>query len=612
MSVIREDFNVIEGPVTRGDFNVIDIVESSGFGIKEETPRWSVKESILGDSKECKGSSYVPPGGDSLNKINDNLSNSKSPIVGNFSVKAKYRAHKHNESVSNILNTKKADLLILFFNARSLVNKVDELKILVKEKKPDIIGIIETWLTDSISDGEISISDYTFVRRDRKSDTKTKGGGVIVYIRDDLSFIDRTGDFYVNMDYLWIRSFDGKRSIINLGIFYRPPDSSETQLTHLLSEFKKYQGADTIILGDFNFPDINWKNSTSGSEGKQFLTEVSSLALTQCVKTSTRLNNILDLVLVYDRSLVNNVTQLAPVAKSDHNTLLVKLDVNFTNHNKLITRYRYDKANYKILQYRLNKINWIQLLDERGMEEGWTTLIKILTDFKENHIPRVKLGEINSYLWYSNRIRKLIKTRNNLFKRAQKTGLYHFRVRYKKLRNQITSLIRKAKSKFEDKIIKRSRNNRKIFYSYINTKNRKGGIRKVGPLLKPNTSGSGEDIVIENIEMAGIFNDYFVSVFNKNQPNRINLNWLRNDFVSDGVTPTIIVTQKMIWDIIGALKMNKSPGIDNITSTYILKMKDVITYPLVQIFNWSFQHNEIPSDWKKQTLLQFSKKVVES
>jgi ribonuclease P/MRP protein subunit RPP40 len=68
--------------------------------------------------------------------------------------------------------------------------------------------------------------------------------------------------------------------------------------------------------------------------------------------------------------------------------------------------------------------------------------------------------------------------------------------------------------------------------------------------------------------------------------------------------------------IIKSFKKNKSPGVDEITSTYALKICEIIAGPLSSIFNRSFQHNEIPSDWKKGNVIPIfkkgSKKLVEN
>ena len=156
-------------------------------------------------------------------------------------------------------------------------------------------------------------------------------------------------------------------------------------------------------------------------------------------------------------------------------------------------------------------------MEECSVEEVWNILIKIIIEFRDNHIPRITRNVNKELPWFTNGIKNLIKKRNNLFKRYKKTGLYYFRSKYNAVRNLVTKRIRSAKSRYESKMIKRCKNNRKVFYSYIATKNRKAGGKEVGPIVKMNLNGIDKEIVSEDIEVASLLNDYFISVFNKKE-----------------------------------------------------------------------------------------------
>ena len=75
-------------------------------------------------------------------------------------------------------------------NIRNLLNKLDEIRYIINTLKSRIHLILftETWLNSSVLDEEVSIPGYTIFRKDRGS----KGGGVIVYVRDNLSVIRRS------------------------------------------------------------------------------------------------------------------------------------------------------------------------------------------------------------------------------------------------------------------------------------------------------------------------------------------------------------------------------------------------------------------------------------
>ena len=73
---------------------------------------------------------------------------------------------------------------IAHLNILSLLKNIDELKLMLKNSSIDILTLSETHLDNNITDGSISIEGFNCVRRDRNR----SGGGVLVYIRDDIHF----------------------------------------------------------------------------------------------------------------------------------------------------------------------------------------------------------------------------------------------------------------------------------------------------------------------------------------------------------------------------------------------------------------------------------------
>ena len=67
-------------------------------------------------------------------------------------------------------------------NAQSLKFKMDELRTIVKEQKPHIIAITETWGKDSISDASFQLEGYNMYRNDRENTKYKFGGGTLLYI----------------------------------------------------------------------------------------------------------------------------------------------------------------------------------------------------------------------------------------------------------------------------------------------------------------------------------------------------------------------------------------------------------------------------------------------
>ena len=66
---------------------------------------------------------------------------------------------------------------------KSIVNKKNELNIMVEDIDPHIIGITELWANTDITDAELGLTGYVMFRRDRIG---RRGGGVILYVKESI------------------------------------------------------------------------------------------------------------------------------------------------------------------------------------------------------------------------------------------------------------------------------------------------------------------------------------------------------------------------------------------------------------------------------------------
>ena len=76
---------------------------------------------------------------------------------------------------------------IIYLNARSLVNKLNDLEILLNEQKPDLVLICETWCNDETTLAMLNIGGYYIdpsLREDRSDTFNGIGGGLLIYVRN--------------------------------------------------------------------------------------------------------------------------------------------------------------------------------------------------------------------------------------------------------------------------------------------------------------------------------------------------------------------------------------------------------------------------------------------
>ncbi|WP_227645557.1 endonuclease/exonuclease/phosphatase family protein, partial [Klebsiella pneumoniae] len=95
------------------------------------------------------------------------------------------------------------------------------------EKDFDFVGISETWF-DNSHDWLATIQGYSLYRKDRED---KKGGGVCLYVKDDIKVIRRddiTNGARKEVESLWIElQRDGCKGKVILGICYKPPNQRE-------------------------------------------------------------------------------------------------------------------------------------------------------------------------------------------------------------------------------------------------------------------------------------------------------------------------------------------------------------------------------------------------
>ena len=81
------------------------------------------------------------------------------------------------------------------------MSRLEEIKLWLKDNNFHVFTLSETWLDSSIHDSEINIPGYVVERSDRNR----HGGGVAVYIKDDIHYKRRYDVENVNnIESVWL------------------------------------------------------------------------------------------------------------------------------------------------------------------------------------------------------------------------------------------------------------------------------------------------------------------------------------------------------------------------------------------------------------------------
>ena len=139
---------------------------------------------------------------------------------------------------------------------RSLYNKYDEIMSILTQSQLGILCLNETWLDNTITNSQIHIPGYVIERRDRNR----CGGGVLMYIREDIDYELRTDIAAVNnlFESLWveIKCIDSLPCLISS--IYRPPSARVDYYYGILDILDKasLEDKDIILSADLNIDYI--------------------------------------------------------------------------------------------------------------------------------------------------------------------------------------------------------------------------------------------------------------------------------------------------------------------------------------------------------------------
>ena len=198
------------------------------------------------------------------------------------------------------------------------------------QNKPfDVITLNETRLDDSVLNGEVEIPGYDIVRRDRNRN----GGGVAIYIRNNIPFTIRKDLMPDNLELLCVELKKPKSKPLLISTWYRPPNSS----CELLNDFEQFlklddENKEIIITGDFN---CNLLEQSKSLPTSKLVDLIDIFQLQQHIQSPTRTthttSSLIDIILTYSgdsKTLEAGVIQLGI---SDHS--LVYLHVPKAQHS---------------------------------------------------------------------------------------------------------------------------------------------------------------------------------------------------------------------------------------------------------------------------------------
>ena len=199
-------------------------------------------------------------------------------------------------------------------------------------------------------------------------DRTAHGGGVAVWVRDDLAFQHLTAIDCGRHELIWLSINISSREKLVIGAVYRPGSASGhdiSLLEHLDAnlDHARRHGSHVLIVGDFNVHSESWLGSSRTTPAGEYTDELCAVhGLQQHVQWATRGRNRLDLVLS-DLGERVSIKPTNPIGSSDHVTLLASINTKpFREKRTERLVWQNQKADWGRLRKFLKDVSWHSIM----------------------------------------------------------------------------------------------------------------------------------------------------------------------------------------------------------------------------------------------------------
>ena len=515
---------------------------------------------------------------------------------------------------SNLTNSATQKLKLCYTNTdNSLLSKINELKVRIREKDYDIILLNEIKPKNGeMPDSKVlSIDGYTMHMNETDS-PETRG--VCIYVKNKYKsqIVNLENTKYKDMICVSISGSGNKKILVSCVYRSGSPDKAREHDEDLFSEIRKFadiRGHNIkVMCGDFNLNRIKWTpepeiTSEHWTTESSFIECIRDTFMCQHVTEPTRFRSgnrptCDDLIFSTSESDILNLSYTPSIGASDHVTLECDVATNLTPLKTTKTAYVYDKGDYTKMKERLT-INWDELLTGKSAQESVDLFERKYHEAVNECIPQKKVDSAKGPkpLWLNAHALKKVKKKHSSWTRYLNTKDGTDYQEYIRKRNEATHAVRRAKREYEKAIAKECRKNSKAVWNYLKRKNKTS---------MPNLKKTDGSTTTSDKEAADALNEQYHSVFTREDTDNI-----------PQMTPKELLTEKLKTftieenDVLKALKnlqTNKSPGIDQVHPRVLKELADTLAHPLTLIFRTSIETSELPRNWLDAVITPIFKK----
>ncbi|KAL0161696.1 hypothetical protein M9458_045421, partial [Cirrhinus mrigala] len=478
-------------------------------------------------------------------------------------------------------------------NLRSLPNKTDELLLLSRTNKDfsnsAALCFTETWLNDPIPDSALHLPGYQLFRADRDAEStrKSRGGGTCFYINErwctDVTVLKQMCCSDLEALFINCKPFYSPREIhsfILVSVYISPQSHVSLSLQKLADQIteteQQHPDSVLIVLGDFN------KAKLSRELPKY----------SQHVTCPTRDSNILDHCYTTLRNAYHSVPRAA-LGLSDH--CLVHLIPTYRQKLKsakpvVKTVRRWTNETERVLQACFKWTDWsVFEAATTDLDELTETVTSYISFCEDLCIPsRTYLTYNNDKPWFTKKLKQLCQAKEDAYRNGD-------RVLYNQARNTLNKEIRAAKKNYAKRLEDQ-------FFSNDSVSVWKG-LKAITNYKTPSPSTEVNQRLAEDL------NEFYCRFESPHtRSDHLFPQPLTPPATPLSPPPALQISEDEVRQVFRKNKRRKAPGPDGVTPACLKTCADQLAPILSQIFNRSLELCEVPSCFKRSTIIPIPKK----
>ncbi|MES9991692.1 MAG: reverse transcriptase domain-containing protein, partial [Candidatus Thiodiazotropha sp.] len=524
----------------------------------------------------CSGDIHPNPG-PSTTSSSDSLSNSSSM----------------SDTIFNSLSLNH-NLSFVHYNVQSIISKLEILH--AELFQFDILAFTETWLGPVTDTNDLLLDSYNIPeRKDRIGDTH---GGVVIYVKEGIHYKRREDLEIRGTESIWIEVANSRKHIL-FGLFYRPPNADVNYYSNIEDSLALALDsgiADVIVTGDFN---LNAFSPRTARKIDSFCTQFSLYqSIDQPTHFTENSSSLIDLI------MVSNKDNLILSGVGDP-----FLDQEFRYHCPIFGIYKFSKPKFKsfvrhIWRYEYGDYN---LLRQKAASTDWNSLQDDDTNTYANNlnitintiagecIPnkeiRVRPFELP---WITCSIKRHIRKRKRAYKKAKRTNTNSNWTKFRKLRNEVTTMLRDSKTSFKAKLADKLKSESLTAKDWWST---------LKHFIAPNSKSTIPPLEVDNhvytdeLDKANILNNFFQTQTKLDENNATLPDQVPITVASE--LSNIVLSPIEVESILKTLTIGKASGPNALNNRVLREIASELSSPFCSLFNQSLRTGIVPISYKE-------------